>query len=77
MGLGTKNRQLQTADYCKGHLREKYAGKSVLVEEFIEEFEGSGRKADVTRWSQFSDIKDVKSEALERLDEHFNRWLNG
>ena len=77
MGLGTKNRQLQRADYCKGHLREKYAEKLVLVEQFIEEFEGFGRKADVTRWGQFSDIKDVKSEALERLDEYFNRWLKG
>jgi hypothetical protein len=33
--LGTKNRQKQTADICKQHLREKYRDKLGLVEEFI------------------------------------------
>ena len=41
MGLGTKNRQKQTADICKQHLREKYRDQRGLVEEFILEFEGS------------------------------------
>jgi hypothetical protein len=27
MGLGTKNRQKQTAETCKHHLREKYREK--------------------------------------------------
>ena len=31
MGLGTKNRQKQTADICKQHLREKYRDKLRLV----------------------------------------------
>ena len=33
MGLGTKNRQKQTADICKPHLREKYRDKLALVED--------------------------------------------
>ena len=76
MGLGTKHRQQQTADLCKGHLREKHMDKLVLVEEFIHEFEGSGKDRDITRWSQFTDIKDKKEEMLKRLDEHFEKWLN-
>jgi hypothetical protein len=39
MGLGTKNRQKQTADICKHHLRDKYRDKLGLVEEFIVEIE--------------------------------------
>src|SRR5258706_4025013 len=31
MGLGTKNRQKQTADICKQHLREKYRDQRGLV----------------------------------------------
>ena len=44
MGLGTKNRQKQTADICKQHLREKYPDKLGLVEEFIVEFEGGPQR---------------------------------
>ena len=62
MGLGTKNRQKQTADICKQHLREKYRDKLGLVEEFIVEIEGAGTNCDVTRWGQFTDIKDIKEE---------------
>jgi hypothetical protein len=40
MGLGTKNRQKQTADVSKQHLRERYRDQRGLVEEFILEFEG-------------------------------------
>jgi len=76
MGLGTKNRQTQTADICKQHLRVKHLDKLGLVEEFIYEFEGAGKNHDVTRWSQFTDIKDIKEEMLLRLDEHFEKWLN-
>jgi hypothetical protein len=60
MTLGTKNRQKQTADFCKQHLREKYPGKLALVEEFIVEIEGSPQDRDLTRWGQFTDIKGVK-----------------
>jgi hypothetical protein len=76
MGLGTKNRQKQTADICKQHLREKYRDKLGLVEEFILEFEGAGKNCDVTCWSRFTDIKDIKSEMLKCLEAHFEKWLN-
>ncbi|RYD76262.1 MAG: hypothetical protein EOP84_17140, partial [Verrucomicrobiaceae bacterium] len=55
MRVGTKNRQLQNAEACKQHLREKYSGQRALVEEFIEELEG--RESDHTRWTQFADAK--------------------
>jgi SNF2 family DNA or RNA helicase len=76
MGLGTRNRQNQTAEICKQHLREKNQNKLGLVEEFIHEIECTGKNHDVTRWSQFTDIKDIKEEMLKRLDEHFEKWLN-
>jgi hypothetical protein len=76
MGLGTKNRQKQTADICKHHLREKYRDKLGLVEEFIVEFEGARKDCDITRWGQFTDIKDIKEEMLTRLEVHFEKWLN-
>jgi hypothetical protein len=40
MRLGTKNRQKQTADICRQHLRKKYRDQRGLVEEFVLEFEG-------------------------------------
>jgi hypothetical protein len=49
MGLGTKNRQKQTADICKQYLREKYRDKLGLVEEFIVEFEGARKVSPVTQ----------------------------
>ena len=76
MSLGTKNRQIQTADVCKQHLRHKHADKLVLVEEFIGEFEGSGKERDITKWAQFTDASHVQEEMLKRLDEHFDSWLN-
>ena len=75
MGLGTKNRQKQTADICKQHLREKYRDQLALVEEFIIEIEGAPKNGDVTRWGQFTDIKDIRNEMLKRLDGHFESWL--
>ena len=76
MGFGTKNRQKQTADICKQYLREKYRDRLELVEEFIVEIEGAAKNWDVTRWGQFTDIKDIKKEMLKRLEEHFEKWLN-
>jgi len=76
MGLGTKNRQKQTADICKQHLREKYPDKLGLVEEFIVEIEGPPQNSELTRWSQFSDIKDIKKEMFQRLEIRFENWLN-
>ena len=76
MGLGTKNRQKQTADVCKQHLREKYQSKLELVEEFIVEIEGASKTCDVTRWGQFTDIKYFKKEMFKRLTFRFKNWLN-
>ena len=76
MGLGTKNRQKQTADLCKNHLREKYRDKLGLVEEFILEIEGGHKNCDVTRWGQFADIKDIKKDMIKRLEVRFEKWLN-
>jgi hypothetical protein len=76
MSLGTKNRQLQTAETCKQHLRDKHRDKLALVEEFIVGMEGSGKILDITSWSQFTDIKRSKAGMLKRLDEHFEKWLN-
>ena len=76
MGLGTKNRQKQTADICKLHLREKYRDQRELVEEFIVEIEGTPKNCDVTRWGRFTDIKEIKKEMLKRLEAHFEKWIN-
>jgi hypothetical protein len=76
MGLGTKNRQKQTADICKEHLREKYRDQVGLVEEFISELEGALENRDLTCWERFTDIKDIKEEMLKRLDARFEKWLN-
>jgi hypothetical protein len=72
VALGTKNRQKQTAETCKRHLREKYQKQAGLVEEFISEFEGS----DLIRWSSFTDVRGMDKEMLERLDAFFETWLN-
>jgi hypothetical protein len=31
---------------------------------------------DITRWGQFTDIKDIKEEMITRLQVHFEKWLN-
>ena len=76
VGLGIKDRHKQTADLCKQHLREKYPDKLTLLEEFIGEVKGTPQNCDLTRWSQFRDIKDVKTEMLHRLEVRFENWLN-
>ena len=40
------------------------------------EIEGARKNCDVTRWGQFTYIKDIKGEMLKRLDVHFEKWLN-
>ena len=77
MGIGTKNRQSQTADLCKEHLRQAYAPQLVLVEDFILEIEGSGKAKDILQWGQFTNMDRDLASMLARLDEKFNRWLNG
>jgi hypothetical protein len=76
MGLGTKNRQKQTADLCKQYLRQRYPDKLGLVEEFIVDIEGPSKNSDVTRWGQFTDIRDIKKEMFQRLEAQFENWLN-
>ena len=76
MGLGTKNRQKQTAELCKQHLREKYRDKLALVEEFIAEIEGPPISCDLTRWGQFTDVRDIQKEMFQRLETRFENWLN-
>jgi hypothetical protein len=77
MGLGTKNRQAQTADLCKDHLRQSYASQGTLVEDFILEIEGAGKVKDILKWGQFTNMDRDQAAMLGRLDEKFNRWLNG
>ena len=77
MGLGTKNRQNQTADLCKEHLRLTHAAQGTLVEDFILEIEGMGKSKDILQWSQFTNMDRNQASMLGRLDEKFNRWLNG
>ena len=77
MGLGTQNRQNQTAELCKEHLRSTYASQGDLVEDFILEIEGSGKSRAIQQWSQFTNMDRTPATMLSRLDEKFNRWLNG
>ena len=67
MGLGTKNRQKQTADICKQHLREKYRDQPGLVEEFILEFEGDRKNCDVTGSPTSKTLKERCSNASRRI----------
>lgn len=77
MGLGTKNRQNQTAECCREHLRTTYRAQLPLVEEFIREIEGADAARDLTQWGQFTDASRQTDEMLSRVDERFARWLNG
>ena len=77
MGLGTKNRQQQTAETCKEHLRTTNPSQRVLVEDYIREIEGEGKSRDVSKWGQFSDLSRNTGDMLKRLDERFAKWLNG
>ena len=75
MSFGTKNRQKQTADACKEHLRTSHPAQRVLVEDFIAEIEGKDRV--LTEWSQFTDQSWNTAAMLKRVDERFQRWLAG
>jgi hypothetical protein len=44
------------------------------VGEFIVEIEGPPKNCDVTRWGQFTDIKDIKKEMFQRLETQFENW---
>lgn len=76
MALGTKNRQSQTAELCKQHLRENHTGSLGLVEEYIVEIEGVGKNHNPGNWQQFADSSWRNDEMLKRLDVHFDKWLN-
>jgi hypothetical protein len=66
MTLGTKNRQQQTAEACKQHLRDENQDKLPLVEEFIVEIQGTGKNLNLTSWSRFTDIKHSREEMFTR-----------
>ncbi|HEX4083874.1 MAG TPA: hypothetical protein VHY22_03100 [Chthoniobacteraceae bacterium] len=77
MALGTKNRQQQSAEACKQHLREKHRDNLGLVNEFITEIEGAGKDHDLTKWGRFADASWKTDTMLARLDEEFEKWLRG
>ena len=77
MGIGTKNRQNQTAELCREHLRSTYASQGTLVEDFIAEIEGTGKSKDILEWGRFTNMDRNTLAMLGRLDERFTRWLNG
>jgi hypothetical protein len=77
MGIGTKNRQNQTAELCREHLRSTYASQRTLVEDFIAEIEGIGKSKDILQWGRFTNMDRNTLAMLGRLDERFTRWLNG
>jgi hypothetical protein len=58
MGLGTKDRQKQTADICNNVSGNRVPGQAGLVEEFTAEFEGVRKDYDVTSRGQFTDIRE-------------------
>ena len=76
MSLGTKNRQQQSAEICKQHLREKNPDNLGLVNEFIVEIEGIGKDHQVSNWGRFADASWKNDEMLKRVDAEFERWLN-
>jgi hypothetical protein len=76
MSLGTKNRQIRTAQLCKEHLRSKFADRATLVEEYISEVEGIGKDRDITKWGTFTDIKNLTNDTLTRVEQEFRSWLN-
>jgi hypothetical protein len=75
MPLGIKNRQAQTAELCKQHLRAKYPDKLSLVKEFIREVEGFGKARDITCWGSFTNIQGLDDETLKRVEQNFEHWL--
>jgi hypothetical protein len=77
MGIGTKNRQNQTAELCREHLRSTYASQGTLVEDFIAEIEGTGKSKYILQWGCFTNMDRNTTAMLGRLDERFTRWLNG
>jgi primosomal replication protein N len=76
MSIGTKNRLNLIGTTCKAHLREQFSGEGVLVEEFIAEFEGTGKNADLNAWAKFTDAKRDNTEMLRRVDAAFETWMN-
>ena len=77
MAIGTKNRQNQTAEICREHLRTTYSAQGTLVEDFIVEIEGNGKSKDILQWSRFTNMDRDTAAMLVRLDEKFTKWLNG
>jgi hypothetical protein len=76
MGPGTKNRQNKLPSFANNICGRDNPDKLGLVEEFIVEIEGPFKKSEVTRWGQFTDIKDIKKEMFQCLEIQFENWLN-
>ncbi len=76
MSVGSKNRQIETANLCKQHLRVNHQRQIGLVEEFIVEIEGTGKNHDVAKWGQFADASWKNDEMFKRLNLAFEKWLN-
>ena len=56
------------------HLQTASPGEKILRQTGAE-IEGVRKDGTVTRWAQFTDIKDIKQETLKRLELHFENWL--
>jgi hypothetical protein len=69
-GIRNQKRAETNGGHLQAALREKYLDQRGLVEEFIVEIEGAPKNCDVTRWSRFTDIKDIKKEMLKRFAMH-------
>ena len=64
----------------RGHLQTASAGKipgqAGVGGRVYRRDRGPPKSCDLTRWAQFTDIKDIKKEMLHRLEIRFENWLN-
>jgi hypothetical protein len=74
--LNSSPKAFQRPTFANSISGKKCRDKLGLVEEFIVECEGARKDCDITRWGQFTDIKDIKEEMLTCLEVHFEKWLN-
>jgi len=76
MKIETKERMQESAELCKQHLARKYSNKLALVNKFTWAIEGSDKSSDCCRWNQFTDVRGIIEETLNRVDAAFEKWLN-
>ena len=70
----TKHRQIQAAELCKQHLRQKYQDDLLFVEAFIAAMESKDENQHIFYWGEFTDSSWKNEEILLRLDEKFKKW---